>query len=60
MKPKLTIAVRRGLKRIATLAEADFDADQSNDSPDIKGKERSDFLSALKWIASLDANKEVK
>ena len=55
MKPKLTIAVRRGLKTISLLAGADVEADQSNECPQYKGRELRDIESALRWIACLDA-----
>ncbi len=54
MKPRLTIAVRRGLKAIAMLAEADLDADQSEDCPHYSKKEAQEMEKALSWIWSLD------
>ena len=52
--PKLTIAVRRGLRTIALLAGGDIDADQSNECPNYKGRALRDINSALRWIDCLD------
>ena len=54
MKPKLTIAVRRGLKTIAALAGADVDADRSTRCPQFTGRRMRDIDSALRWVACLD------
>lgn len=54
MKPKLTIAVRRGLKDIADLAGADIDAESGFDYKRFKGKRLADANAALRWIACLD------
>lgn len=53
MKPKLTSAVRRGLRDIASLASADIAADRSEDHPTFKGKRLRDAQSAIRWIDSL-------
>jgi hypothetical protein len=54
MKPKLTIAVRRGLKTIAALAGSDVDADRSEECPQFAGRALRDIYSALRWIGCLD------
>jgi len=54
MKPRLTIAVRRGLKTISALAGADVEADQSYECPRYKGRDLRDIESALHWIGFLD------
>lgn len=57
MMPKLTISVRRGLKTIASLAQADVEADQSEDCPQFVGQRLRDIEKALLWIGSLDDEK---
>jgi len=54
MKPKLTIAVRRGLKTISFLAGADVDADRSTPCPQFTGHRMRDIDKALHWIACLE------
>lgn len=58
MKPRLTIAVRRGLKDIALLAESDLDADQSTTHPRLSKQEADDVRKALRWIGHLDIKGE--
>lgn len=57
MKPKLTIAVRRGLKDIARIAESDIDAETGYEDKQFKGKRLRDISSALRWISCLDGPK---
>lgn len=54
MKPKLTIAVRRGLKTISMLAGADVDADRSTECPQFTGQRMRDIDRALHWIGCLE------
>ena len=58
MKPKLTIAVRRGLRTITVLAESDVDADQASACPQFKGRDLKDIRSALLWVACLDIKRK--
>jgi hypothetical protein len=55
-KPRLTIAVRRGLQTVSRLARSDLDADQSTECPQYKGRELKDIEAALIWIARLDTS----
>lgn len=54
MKPRLTIAVRRGLADMASLAGADVDADRASECPQFTGRRLRDFDAAQRWIACLD------
>jgi hypothetical protein len=54
MKPKLTIAVRRGLKSMNMIVDAAIDADQSEECPYWKGKDLKDLKAAGRWIAHLE------
>jgi len=54
MKPKMTVAVRRGLKAIAALAGADVDADRCMPCPQFTGRRLRDIDSALRWVSALD------
>lgn len=58
MKPRLTVAVRRGLKEIAMLAESDLDADQSTTHPRLNKQEAEEVRKALRWIGHLDTKGE--
>lgn len=48
--PKLTPAIRRGLREVAALAGADYDADQSEETSRWTKKEAREFTAALEWI----------
>jgi len=54
MKPRMTVAVRRGLKAIAALAGADVDADRCMPCPQFTGRRLRDIDSALRWVSALD------
>jgi PHD/YefM family antitoxin component YafN of YafNO toxin-antitoxin module len=58
VKPRLTVAVRRGLKEIAMLAESDLDADQSTTHPRLNKQEAEEVRKALRWIGHLDTKGE--
>lgn len=59
-KPRLTISVRRGLRELAQLAEADIDADQSYECPRFTGQRLRDMRNAIYWAGKLDVSKPRK
>lgn len=54
MKPRLTIAVKRGLKDLADLAAADIEAEHGFAEKRFTGKRLHDANAALRWIACLE------
>lgn len=54
MQPRLTIAVRRGLKALADLAAAEIKAEHGYAEKSFTGQCLRDANAALRWIACLD------
>ena len=57
-KPRLTVAVRRGLKAIAPMARADLDADQSTSCPQFTRQKAEEIRKALRWVAHLTTDRK--